>query len=369
MTLRETQERLQSIVTTVIAAWAARGLGSTPCLPLSMTVAVGWECNARCLTCRVYDHEPRAVLSPADYDRIFTAFVSPLQWLTLTGGEPSLRADLVDVVQAIVRRARPHVITLPTNGIATARILELVDEILEAHHGPLVVNVSLDHVGNAHDALRGTPRAFERAVDTLQGLKERRDHEARLVVGINAVISRYNVEELPEITDALLALSPDSYVVEVAQVRKELQNSDPAIVPPLPAVLRALGHVRRRLHEERAKGTARLIMILRRRYYRYLNDYLTEPRQVWPCYAGIASAYLTPEGNLWACGVAGDVLGDLPAAGLDLARVWASTQARTARLQIKRKRCHCALANAAYTNMMATPAAWPGLMRDLARAV
>ncbi len=45
-------------------------------------------------------------------------------YITFTGGEPFLRRDLDEMVISVHRHCRPSVITIPTNGLLTDRVVE-----------------------------------------------------------------------------------------------------------------------------------------------------------------------------------------------------------------------------------------------------
>ena len=206
------------IVSRLPAYWAARRFGTRAPLPVSLTVSLLNDCNARCATCRIYQREVGQLLSVAEYEQIFASIGPALRWVTLTGGEPTLREDLGDIVAALERRVHPRIITLPTNGLLPDRVESQVSTILRVFRGTLVVNVSLDAVGAEHDRIRGVPGAWDKATSTLDRLKALRS-AGRLVVGIHTVLSRFNVQAFADTCAALLALEPDSMITEIAEHR------------------------------------------------------------------------------------------------------------------------------------------------------
>ncbi|MBW2454253.1 MAG: radical SAM protein [Deltaproteobacteria bacterium] len=346
--------------------WAARALRWPPPPPLSLTLSVTWRCNCRCLTCHVDEREADE-LSVSEYERFFEQLGRRLQWATLSGGEPSLRDDLPDIVEALASRAAPRVITLATNGTLCDRLPAQVEAMAVHFSGPLVVNLSFDAVGDEHDRLRGLDGAWQRALQSYRALKDLQRHRSNLVVGIHTVISTHNVERFPTICDALLALEPDSYITEIAEHRAELRTEQLDIVPSVEAYQRAIAHLERRLATRRLTGAARLVQALRTQYYRHVVQTLRHPRERLPCYAGILGAQLTPDGKLWDCCIRARELGDLRAAGGSFHSVWTSPQAQSVRREIRRTRCHCTLANAAYTNMLASGPALARIGLDLLR--
>ena len=90
----------------------------------------------------------------------------------------------------------------------------------------------------------------------------------------------------------------------------------------------------------------------RMEYYELVKRILKERRQVIPCYAGFASAHIAPDGNVWMCCIKAESIGDLKTVDYRFADVWFGETAQRMRANIKAGRCHCPLANTAYTNIL-----------------
>ena len=91
-----------------------------------------------------------------EYD-LFTSKSPPFPKLILTGGEPFLRDDLVDIAKCFYHnRSSSRQITIPTAGQHPDKIAELVKELL--HDCPeliLEIQLSIDGVRETHDEIRG----------------------------------------------------------------------------------------------------------------------------------------------------------------------------------------------------------------------
>jgi hypothetical protein len=82
---------------------------------------------------------------------------------------------------------------------------------------------------------------------------------------------------------------------------------------------------------------------------------LVEKRQVIPCLAGIASAQIAPNGDVWTCCIRAESVGNLREHNYDFRATWSTTRATELRRSIKAGECYCPLANASYTNMLCHP--------------
>jgi MoaA/NifB/PqqE/SkfB family radical SAM enzyme len=121
----------------------------------------------------------------------------PLQSLLLTGGEPTLHKELPEICRIFDRSNGTKMVTIPTNGIQTERILAEMEEILKTCRLRLNVQVSIDGLGETHDRFRGVPGNFEKAVATARGFKALKPRYRNLNnVSIITSIAAQNVHEL-----------------------------------------------------------------------------------------------------------------------------------------------------------------------------
>ena len=326
-----------------------RRLGWPRLLPFSLVISVCYRCNSRCHTCNVWKKHADE-LTLLEWDRIFANIGRTPYYLTFTGGEPFLRRDLVELIASAYTHCRPAVITLPTNGLLSDLIPQEVEELLEvAPHSKLGINLSLDGLGDQHDAIRGVPGNFARTLQTYHALKAI-DHP-NLTVSLHTVISRYNVKDIPALYAELSALEPDSYITEIAEERVELDTVGLDIAPDLEDYAAAVDFLTEKLRERHFGGISKVTQAFRQRYYELVKQILRERRQVIPCYAGWASGHIAPDGDVWTCCIRAEPIGNLRETNYDLRPIWFGSRAEALRNDIRAGGCYCPMANAGYTNM------------------
>lgn len=328
---------------------AFRRWGWPRLLPFSLVVSVSYRCNSRCRTCNVWKKNAED-LSLEEWDRTFAHIGHRLYYLTLTGGEPFLRQDLTEIVRSAYRRCRPAVITIPTNGLLTNVIPAWTAEILQTAPTTKVgINISLDGIGKQHDAIRGVPGNYDKALTTYRALKS--IQHPNLTVSLHTVISRENVDDIPTIYETLALLEPDSYITEIAEERAELDTIGLGVTPEIEDYKRAVAFLTKRLKEQRFGGISRITQSFRERYYDLTQRTLLEQRQIIPCYAGWASGHVAPDGDVWTCCMRAEPIGNLRQTDYDLRPIWFGRKAQQLRNEIRRGACYCPMANASYTNM------------------
>lgn len=343
----------------------ARRRGGLPPLPVNLTVSVTGRCNSRCRTCAIWEQPAAAAeeLTLAEHERIARSLGRAPYWLTISGGEPFLRDDLVAVVTAWGRHTRPKAITLPTNGLLVERIVAGAPAICRALPGTqLILNLSYDGAGAEHDAVRGVPGNAAKVETVLAALQ--RDRPANLTLGLGTVISRHNLDGIEALCRRVRELAPDSFVAEIAEERVELGTKGKPITPDRAQFESALLSVVPAMEALNRGRVSRLVRLFRRRYYRHVIEWLLDPRHGLPCFAGYASAQITPTGEVWACCIESDCLGGLREHGFDFKALWRSPGAAAVRARLRARDCRCPLANVYYTNVLCDPTTATGVVVD-----
>lgn len=326
-----------------------RSFGHPQMLPINLTVSLTYRCNSRCKTCNVWKKSSYE-LTVDEYSKIFDS-IGNVYWFTFSGGEPFLRNDITDVCKVAYEKCNPGIINIPTNGLLFDVIPKRVTEIVEAcPKTQIVVNVSLDGVGSQHDEIRCIPGNFEKTMKTYAALRSIKADNFEL--GIHTVISRFNVKDIQQIHEQLRLLKSDSYITEIAEERVELDTIGAGITPSLEEYSNAVDYLSEFVKQNEWQGTSKLTQSFRIEYYKLVKQALKEKRQPIPCYAGVASAQISPDGDVWTCCIRADPVGNLRTENYDFRKVWFSDKAKALRASIKTGECWCPLANASYTNML-----------------
>jgi MoaA/NifB/PqqE/SkfB family radical SAM enzyme len=331
-----------------------RAIGWPRLLPLNVTVSVTDRCNSRCRTCNIWRKKPENELTTEEFDRVFRSLGRAPYWFTFSGGEPFLRRDLEDLCGSAYRHCQPAIINIPSNGLLHKQIPDRVAEIARrCADSQVIINFSLDGIGERHDEIRGIPGNFERVLDAFQQVKA--IDAPNLTVGLHTVISVFNLAEFEDVYAYVHDLEPDSFVSEIAEERVELDTVGAGITPAADDYARVIDFLSERLREQTFGGISRITQALRLVYYDLVKRIMREKRQVIPCYAGWLSAHILPTGEVWECAVMSTSMGNLRDVDYDLRRLWFSQRANEVRRAVKTRGCYCPVANTSYTNMMCHP--------------
>jgi len=337
-----------------------------PGRPINLTFSVTNQCQSRCRTCgiwKLYQTRPEKKSEELGLDEIEKIFRSMghITVFNISGGEPFLRPDLVDIIRLACKYLSPGIIHIPTNGLAVKRITAGVGEILAflSKHHPgiqLTVKPSLDHIGKKHDKIRGVPGNFDKVMTLINALKPLEADHPNFHLELGTVISRWNVSDIAEIARFVTGLGVNSYRNEIAEQRAEMFNQKDPITPQPADYALAVNHFIRevRCNIKNTLRFQRITQAFRLIYYQLAHAIMNQNRQVIPCYAGISNAHLTPYGDVWACCTLGDTqtMGNLRNFDYDFNALWTGETACTVRKFIRQRNCYCPLANQAYSNIL-----------------
>src|SRR5947209_10118793 len=150
------------------------------------------RCNCRCVMCDIWKANlNKREISLAELEPHVAAFRKlDVQWVVLSGGEALMHSNLWSLCELL--KQLPCKITLLSTGLLLARhaqnVMRWCDEVI----------VSLDGSEEIHNEIRALPKAYERLVEGVAGLKAL-DSGSR--VSARCVIQRRNYFDLPNIIE------------------------------------------------------------------------------------------------------------------------------------------------------------------------
>jgi|ERR1700687_1406302 len=328
-----------------------RRFGWPKMLPLNLTLSPSPKCNSRCLTCNIW-MKREDELRLDEWDKVLASLGRTPYWFTISGGEPLMYPHVVELAQLAYQHCRPGVINIPTNAILPT-IPDRVERIARScPESQLIINLSLDGVGEKHDVIRGIPGNFKKFEERLGQLLSLRRQLPNLTVGIHSVVSVFSVGHLDELIAYADQSGADQFITEIAEPRVELDTVGLPITPSAEDYTKAIDRLIAYVNSKQFTGMAKFTEALRIEYYKLVKRILDEKDQVIDCYAGWVSAQIYADGTVWPCCVRADNLGNLRNHDYDFKEIWFGEKIKEVRRSIAAKECHCPLANASYTNML-----------------
>jgi MoaA/NifB/PqqE/SkfB family radical SAM enzyme len=252
--------------------------------PVLVHFEVTLRCNAHCGFCDYWKTDASArdaeLASYADAARYFNPML-----VTFTGGEPTLRRDLEDLVAAVDRAVRLKYVTLITHGamLTPERAASLWDA------GINQFNISLDYLDERHDRARGIPGLSAKIFAALPAIRARGIDNVRF----NTVIKNDNLDQIVPIARRAAELGMGvnfSVYTDAKNGNRDYLVGDGDFVRLDAVVAELLAFKRRR------RG-----VITNSDYYleqipRYVRGEMREP-----CRSGIRTIHIDPAGYVKRC--------------------------------------------------------------------
>lgn len=163
----------------------------------SVFLFVTAKCNSKCRTC-FYSSETH----PGDdlsFDEIRRLSLTAPRFdkLWLSGGEPILRDDLVDIVELFYVNNGIKTVNFPTNGLLADRIVSVVARLAErCPELTIHLNFSLDGLGEIHNSIRGVKNGFKRTVAAIEKAQSCFADHPRIFQNVATVITAENLDGL-----------------------------------------------------------------------------------------------------------------------------------------------------------------------------
>jgi MoaA/NifB/PqqE/SkfB family radical SAM enzyme len=219
--------------------------------PLAVTLELTYLCNLRCQMCslvqgqmvtkrgqrenpelREQNGSLRREMSTQEYLTLIADLgKAGVKRVAFTGGEPTLRADIVSLAEAVKKEG--IALNLTTNATGN-----------EQTYGALIragldsMTMSFDGVGDVHDAVRGAKGSFARSLDVLRAALDakRRLGKGRPRITVSCAVSSLNATHLEEVESFFQGFAIDHLQFGYLHFATDSRQRDTAAAMPGPTV-------------------------------------------------------------------------------------------------------------------------------------
>jgi sulfatase maturation enzyme AslB (radical SAM superfamily) len=162
-------------------------------------------CDARCEMCgnwKMGDRKSDMTLEQLDGVMAHT-FWGAVENVNISGGEPTTRNDLPEMVELFQRRLpRMRKIGINTTGLTPHRAIPMLTRIVKfcAENDLLLsVRVSLDGIGDIHNQVRQVKAGFDKACETIAAMQVLAKEHSNFQFGLAATIFSTNLKDAENI--------------------------------------------------------------------------------------------------------------------------------------------------------------------------
>ncbi|MFC1889333.1 radical SAM protein [Thermodesulfobacteriota bacterium] len=310
--------------------------------PFHLVLFTTARCNLNCHHCfyreEIHRRNGREELTSDEFEEIARHY-GKIQYLTLSGGEPTLREDLAGICEAFYRHCRVDTIALHTNGFLTDRVASATGEILERCDGAQInVGLSLDGFESTHDSIRRVSGSFRNTLQTLERLQQIKGSNPRLSINLSSVYMKENQLELEDLYNWMQREYGLPHYVEL--IRGNTENPDSKDVD----FDRYRAFLRKKYIGDVFDKKYRFSSIKRELDYiskEIMVESILQQKMMVPCKAGLRSIVIAEDGHVYPCETLKETMGNLRDHGYRIGEILALANSKEMLRRIKEEECFC----------------------------
>jgi MoaA/NifB/PqqE/SkfB family radical SAM enzyme len=310
---------------------AMSNFGSLEC-PYKLTFSVTYLCQSRCKTCNIWQIKPRDELGLAEVKE-FASKNRGFRWIEITGGEPFLRSDIVEIVRAFWdSSAGLYVVTMPTNSLCNHdMVVGKVRQMLEMGIPKISITVSLDGYRELHDNVRGISGNFDRCIEMFRKLSELKKSYGNLFLVFGYTMSKYNQGELEktfnEVKKEIPWITHNDFHINMGQISDSYYRNGSIDLSPD----RESAAAEIKEFVSRRNFQPGMIPIIEGIFLKKLSEYVRTARQPMKSKSLDASLFLDSYGNVYPSIMWSRKIGNIRETGYSLGEIWKNSEAEEVR--------------------------------------
>ena len=259
---------------------------------MDLTIISTYRCNSKCQMCYIWQNptDPREEVSLDTLSKLPNGFDN----LNVSGGEPTLRTDLAEVIDVVYPKAR--VTEISSNGLHPERLLPIIKK-----YPNIKVRFSLEGDELTSDSIRGEHHGYATKVAGLRKLQEAGGTD----LGFALVIQDENSSQIVQVYELARSMGFELATSTLHNAWQFYKN-DNYFYDRLAVARQVEALITSMLKTNKVKNWFRA----------YLNLGLIEKilghDRLIKCTAGTDFAFIDPWSDVWACNVRSDLpLGNL----------------------------------------------------------
>lgn len=308
--------------------------------PINLLYYVTNRCNFRCKHCFYWKklNQEKNELNLKQIAKVVKSLKHPLNMVSITGGEPTLRKNLVEICNLFYKINKTKRINISTNGFLTGFICKSTKRILKENPNKrLTIFISVDGLEKTNDSMRGIKGSFKKTIQTIKELKKIKNKNLTIMVA--TTICNQNYKELPQIIKLikkfkvvhkfnLLRDNSNVYGID----KSILHDFDPKFskLPNLDEL--EVCYKRIKLNSKTISSKVEALKI------RHFMNTIKNKKSAVKCLARFTDCVIFPEGDVSIC-ESTKPYGNLKETNYDLCKLWNTNKAKA--MKCKLKECSC----------------------------
>jgi MoaA/NifB/PqqE/SkfB family radical SAM enzyme len=303
-------------------------------------------CNSRCKMCFNWKYNnSKSIKNEFTLEEIyrFSKKAGYLQYVTLGGGEPFLRKDIDEICRIFYENSHTEIFSIPTNCMNPEFIRVKTRKMLEKCPNAIFrISMSIDGIGDLHDFIRGVKGNFKKVEETYKVLRKLREEYPNLEILANTTFSIYNQDKIKEIHDFIKKnFRTDMYGLTLVRGNTRNLVSKNIDLGKYEKAIKIFENEYFNNKGEKRHPLQRLLTILPIFTRREVLKTAVSQKRTYDCYAISKFVVVDSFGNVFACEMLPNKLGDLRKENYDLKKILDKLENKRLKHYIKNKGCNC----------------------------
>jgi len=300
--------------------------------PYKIFLVITKSCGSRCLNCHIWREVPTNELGLDEYEKLSINLGKHLSWLNISGGEPTDRDDLIEILKIFIKNC-PNllIVNFTSNGLNQKKLIEAAEYLSNSNIPIIGINISIDGPEKMHIKLRGGEDSYLKAIASLKALRKLKNikvHASMTLFEANSHLIEETFKEIkghiPNFRRTQLHLN-QSFHSEHYYRNKASSGETPKLQPHIgtKSLLRFLAPME----------------ILKSIYLKNLIKFQKTKKNPIPCSSLTSNVYISEHGDLYTCTIWNQKVGSLRNEEFDLHKIMNTQKAKDLRLDISNNKC------------------------------
>lgn len=265
-------------------------------MPTDIVLAITYDCNSRCGMCNIWKMEHKPGLTVEEYRKL----PASVRYINISGGEPFLRPEIVDIIRVIVEQNPKVSINISSNGFAKHLIVERMKEILKIKPD-IGIGISIDGMSAKQFEVRGIKHGFETNIQLIKELQALGMKNIR--IGFTA--GDYNIDDLYNVYELAQTLGVEFTMAAV----HNSENYFSTTTNKIDSLARFRDEFKKIIVNELKSFEPKRWL---RAYFTYgLYRFVESNRRIIPNYSGTEHLFIDPFGNVYTSNMSTRVMGNM----------------------------------------------------------
>ena len=328
------------------------------------------KCNSKCRHCfywkEIKESANKKELSLEEIEKIARNY-GKLLFLSIGGGEPSLRKDIPEICELFHKFTGVSFITWTTNGLLPKKISGEVERALKkCPDVEFRIPLSIDGIRETQDYMRGVPGSFDRVIETYNGIVKLQKKYKNISIDVNTVVSSYNQDEIEKIFEFVKIKMPQirNHGICFARGATKDEKAKDISLKRLKQIVKFREEMNKNSKKSKSL-TGRLFQAIASIGNEWELKFIERKEMDWDCLAGKRFAEINEVGEVFPCEMIWEKIGSLRKNNYDIRKILKHKKTQEIIQKIRRKECPCTFECAMANSLIYSPKKYFKVMNKL----